>query len=1076
MANRIDGVFDFAAVKAQFKTVFALMDELAKKIDTLNKTASGFNLGGGKGANTDATKKVIDAARELENAQKRLEKAESDLGKQIAEINEKTRQQNEANRNAARAANANATSLNGLRAQLSALTRAYDNLSASERNAANDGVKLKSRIQELQVEIRKLEQETGRAQRNVGNYGNGFGKFQAQLQSIVPPQLVNGLKGFLGGIGPVGGLAAGAGFAVLGKQIFDTTLQLDSLNAALRAVSGSEEEFERNQRFLIETSDRLGLNILDLTQAYKLFYAASTQSGLSTDATRKIFNSVAESAATLKLSTQDTQGVLLAFSQILGKGKVQAEELRGQIGERVPGAFSIAARSIGKTEQELNKMLEKGEVIAKDFLPKFAAELEKTYGSSGPVEGLQASINRLSNQFTQLVSNNQSGLARFFTGIIDLAGKALGAIDKLATGFRNVYNAVVDPAALEADSVERELSRKREEYAKKDIGYLLERRNIVDQNLEADQKRLEIEEKFFQGIQRDSKNPRNNVSAETYDQAQKNVEEQRKVVENTIRLRQLLIDAIKSKLPSVDSVDPAAVKAPTQAELNKASRLRELQLKSILEANKIDLDTAAQTQKEIAENEKNSYVIRAQALTNYVDLKNQAITLQLDYEKKILAENVKQGQAVQEQLTVLEKNGAKDRTAVQKESAKISKDIFKDNTDARIKDITVQQDRVRAEYERAAQDELDQLQTQLDGRLINQEQYEFLELQIRNKYNTMALQSEIDATKQILELRKARGEDVRDLETKLFESETKLMDLGLELFKKREKGKTKTAEEEAAKRKAIEEKQRDLLMEIGNELQSFFWAAAGARFEVEKNRLEDETELINKKKADEIDAINASTLSAEDKANRIAIVNAKAQADEERIEARKRQIQIEQARFERAQAIASIILNTAASVAKVLYAPPLAALTAALGAIQLATALATPLPRYFMGRPGGKAEWAMVNDGGVDEVIEHTDGTAYVPKGRNVRAYLPEGAKVYRNIAAYQEAAERAAYRRSPSMSVNHSGHLEIKADLERQTARIESALERHKQSVKVVNTWGGLLVTQQTVSAFREYVNKNMR
>ena len=34
-------------------------------------------------------------------------------------------------------------------------------------------------------------------------------------------------------------------------------------------------------------------------------------------------------------------GLLLAATQVFAKGKVSAEELRGQIGERLPGALAI---------------------------------------------------------------------------------------------------------------------------------------------------------------------------------------------------------------------------------------------------------------------------------------------------------------------------------------------------------------------------------------------------------------------------------------------------------------------------------------------------------------------------------------------------------------------------------------------------------------------------------------------------------------------------------------------------------------------------------------------------------------
>ena len=59
-------------------------------------------------------------------------------------------------------------------------------------------------------------------------------------------------------------------------------------------------------------------------------------------------------------SLEQLDSALLATTQVFAKGKVSAEELRQQIGERLPGAFSLFAESMGMTPQELDKALEKG--------------------------------------------------------------------------------------------------------------------------------------------------------------------------------------------------------------------------------------------------------------------------------------------------------------------------------------------------------------------------------------------------------------------------------------------------------------------------------------------------------------------------------------------------------------------------------------------------------------------------------------------------------------------------------------------------------------------------------------------
>lgn len=1042
MANgRIDQVFGFPEIKAQFDAVFKLMDELARRIEKLDAAAMKLNLGGGKGSNREATQGVVNAANELERAEQRLAKAQSELGRQLASVNEKTRQQGVANRQAAREAATHSTSLDGMRARLAGLTREYDKLSAAQRNNTNVGGRMLKNIQQLQKEVRELELATGRAQRNVGNY---------------PKQLVGGIQGFLSGAGLGAGLGI-AGTGVLAREIFNTTMQLDSMNIALQAVSGSTEEFNRNQAYLVSLSERLGLNLLNLTSDYKTFYAASTQAGLSADETRKIFERTASAGARLRLSNEQINGAFTAMSQIISKGKVQAEELRGQLAERIPGAFSIAARAIGVTEQELNKMLEKGEVIASEFLPKFARELERTYGVNGPVEGLQASTNRLSNALTKLVSDNGSGLTRFFTWIVDGATRAATSLGKVVNYVTDIYDKIQlvrrgGETITEGTPFDQKVLEK---YQDADLTTLLNDLTAVNKEV------IRISENAEKGFNVD--------------------EEKLNKLFTQQKIMQKLIDENLQKSAEAAGRTSGGISDKERKAMEKAaqdaSRLRELQLKAILEARQIDLESAIQSQKEIAENEKLSFSERLIALGNYNTLRNLLASETLEHDKKILSENVKQGQAATEQITVLEKKAAQARQQIAKDTGRMQRTIFMQNVDARLQDILVESERVKAEYERAAAEELSTLQKQLEGRNVTQEQYEFLELQIRNKYATMALQAEIEATKKIIEIRKARGEDVRELETALFKAQTDLGLLDLELFKKREKQKTEVTKEEAEKRTAEEKQALEAVQRLGQELQEFFWTAAGARFENEKNRLSDEIELIRKRKQEEIDAINATTLSAQEKADRIAVVNAKAQADEEQIEARKRQVQIEQAKFERAQAIAAIILNTSVAAIKVIGQAgiagiPLSAIVAAIGAVQLAAALAAPIPRYRTGRKGGPAEWAYLNDGGVDEVVEKRSGQAYIPKGRNILAHLDEGDTVHPSVAAYKAARERVMHRRAPSMHIDASGILRV--DTEAQTNKIVAAIQNNKSTVVVQNTWGGLTVTKQNVSGWIEYLNKH--
>jgi tape measure domain-containing protein len=292
----------------------------------------------------------------------------------------------------------------------------------NRNNAA--AVALQKEINQLDNAVKKADAQMGIFSRNVGNYSGAINR---------------GFKSFAGSF--VAALGVGTAFEAA-RGIFDINRQFDQLNEATRIVTGSQEEFAQSQLFLTDVAQKYGLQIIDLTKAYNKFYASSVNAGLTADQTRKIFDQVSKVAANLKLSQDEVNGVFTAFAQIAGKGKVQAEELRGQIGERIPAAASIAARALGITEKELSKLLEKGEVYALDFLPKFAAELEKTFGKQEEINTLTAAINRFFNTVQTAVESER--LTSFLAASIDLADRLVKALVGVGDELFGITNDILD--------------------------------------------------------------------------------------------------------------------------------------------------------------------------------------------------------------------------------------------------------------------------------------------------------------------------------------------------------------------------------------------------------------------------------------------------------------------------------------------------------------------------------------------------------------------------------------------------------------------------------------------------------
>lgn len=111
---------------------------------------------------------------------------------------------------------------------------------------------------------------------------------------------------------------------------------------------------------------------------------------------------------------------------MVSKGKVQAEEMRGQLGERLPGAYQAAARAMGKTTEEFSKMMEDGELVAEDLLPKLSVELMKMANSGDQLEKAMNNTNSALNRFSNnmILANARFQEAGMDKGIRDLANSA----------------------------------------------------------------------------------------------------------------------------------------------------------------------------------------------------------------------------------------------------------------------------------------------------------------------------------------------------------------------------------------------------------------------------------------------------------------------------------------------------------------------------------------------------------------------------------------------------------------------------------------------------------------------------
>lgn len=200
-------------------------------------------------------------------------------------------------------------------------------------------------------------------------------------------------------------LGFGTGLAIsfyqIGKASVEAQMQVERLDKAFGAIYGNVSQAQQQLEFIRQTSRDLGLEFYSTAEAAKTFFAAGQGTSLSSQL-NEIYTGFSKAGAALALPAERMQSIFVALGQMLSKGKVQAEEMRTQLGEHLPGAFQIAAKAMGMSTAELDKFMTDGKLLAEDLLPKMAQALEERYGKAAEsaADTVQGAINRMSTAWT----------------------------------------------------------------------------------------------------------------------------------------------------------------------------------------------------------------------------------------------------------------------------------------------------------------------------------------------------------------------------------------------------------------------------------------------------------------------------------------------------------------------------------------------------------------------------------------------------------------------------------------------------------------------------------------------------
>lgn len=408
--NLIDVGYGADAMKiltANMRDLSSVSKTVASGISTLNK------------ANAQA-------AKDAESVALAHQKVATEAGKTARELEKaKTQAANTAVANQKLSTEMEKTAIAHARAEMAALrvAQAHEKQALKAQQAARPynqlNQQLREQAQKLQdaiaagnlneVTLQRMADKYTRLNTKIQETNQKFAELTKQKQDN--KNILDILKASLGTF--IGMLArdfltnAIQGFKEFAASISRAGIELDALQNTMLAATGGWESGGREIKWIIDMSNRLGLSFGDVSDSYAKFMTSFTRSGGTISQSRQIFEDLSTAMVSLHLPAERMQGVFIALEQMANKGTVQAEELKRQLGNALPGAFELAAESMGILPARLMDLMKKGEVFSKDFLPAFAATVKAALGQSIDIASMQfnASINRLATA-TDLLKMN----------------------------------------------------------------------------------------------------------------------------------------------------------------------------------------------------------------------------------------------------------------------------------------------------------------------------------------------------------------------------------------------------------------------------------------------------------------------------------------------------------------------------------------------------------------------------------------------------------------------------------------------------------------------------------------------
>ena len=327
-----------------------------------------------------------------------------------------------------------AVHLNQIRASLAQAGVSTNNLSQAESRLAANAQRSAAAMQQLEQRVRA----TAVAQERSGNASrNALGYFQSLRGQILA--LTSAYVGLQGAI-----------------ELFKKTLEASQEGTVLKIrtevlAEGWDTTAKELEQYFRGTAERMGLVLTDVIQDASKLFVSGKENGLDLQTSKFIYEQFSGLGQLMGADAEQQKGITKALSDMLSKSTIQAEELKGQLGDRLPQAMALFSKAMGVSNEELMKMMKDGKLLASDVLPKVADVIKNQYGASmekmyDTIPANQARLNTAFKDWLRLIAD--AGVADNFKQLLkELAdffrneqGKQWAA--NIATAMNTVINAL----------------------------------------------------------------------------------------------------------------------------------------------------------------------------------------------------------------------------------------------------------------------------------------------------------------------------------------------------------------------------------------------------------------------------------------------------------------------------------------------------------------------------------------------------------------------------------------------------------------------------------------------------------